>query len=150
MPLWQSLYKVAYYVLESEDDAMDAVQDLYVRLWDSRDSLDAVSNPKAYCITLIRNLCIDKIRKSVRRPTVGLIPETAPDESDVFRTITDRETLARLAKAVEKLPEGQRNVLKMRTIDELSYEEISAKTGMNQLTLRVLLSQARKKLKGLL
>ena len=45
------------------------------------------------------------------------------------------------------LPDGQRKVLLMHTVEGLSYEEISRITGMNNLTLRVLLSQARKKLK---
>ena len=56
------LYKVAFYILESRADAEDAVQDLYIRLWNSRDSLENVRNPKSYCVTLMKHLCIDRIR----------------------------------------------------------------------------------------
>ena len=52
-----------------------------------------------------------------------------------------------MLEAIYALPEGQRKVLLMHTVEGLSYEEISRITGMNNLTLRVLLSQARKKLK---
>ena len=64
--LSDGLYRVAYYILESQTDAEDAVQDLFIKLWNSRDQLDTVLNMKAYCTTLMKNLCIDKLRKEQR------------------------------------------------------------------------------------
>ena len=52
--------------------------------------------------------------------------------------------------AIKSLPDRQREVLTLRTLDGLSYEEIAQRTGINYLTLRVLLSQARNKLKKVL
>ena len=68
LPLTDGLYKVAFYILESEQDAKDAVQDLYIKLWDSRDTLDSVHNPMGYGIRLLKNICIDRIRKESRHP----------------------------------------------------------------------------------
>ena len=45
--LSDGLYRVAYYILESEPDAEDAVQDLFIKLWNSREQLDTVLNLKA-------------------------------------------------------------------------------------------------------
>ncbi len=42
LPLSDGLYRVAYYILESRSDAEDAVQDLYIKLWESIDRLDKV------------------------------------------------------------------------------------------------------------
>ena len=42
IPLGERMYKVAFYILESEDDAKDAVQDLFVKLWNRRDDLQDV------------------------------------------------------------------------------------------------------------
>ena len=50
-------------------------------------------------------------------------------------------------KGMEELPEKQREVLLMRTVEDLDYEEISRRTGMNQIMLRVLISKARKSLR---
>ena len=69
MPLSDDLYKVAYCLLESESDAMDALQDLFLKLWEKRDSLDGIKNPKGYCITLLKNLCLDRLRTSERHRT---------------------------------------------------------------------------------
>ena len=59
----------------------------------------------------------------------------------------EKERLAKVLDAIKSLPERQREVLTLRTLDGLSYEEISERTGINYLTLRVLLSQARRKLR---
>lgn len=149
-PLSDSLYRVAYYILESEEDAMDAVQDLYVKLWKSLDSLDSIGNPKAYCVTMIRNICMDRIRKLKTAAPSGAFPETADSGEDIQLELENKEKLKRVMAAIRQLPEGQRQALQMKVIEDLSYEEISQRTGMNNLTLRVLLSQARAKLKKLI
>lgn len=150
MPLADGLYRVAFYLLESEVDARDAVQDLYVKLWNSRDSLDSIHNPKAYCITLIRNLCLDRMRRLSSNKSLEL-NENILSENDTGQQLESKERLKLIIEAMnEKLSENQRKVLIMRTIEDLSYEEISQRTGMNGLTLRVLISQARSKLKKVL
>lgn len=148
LPLSERLYRIAYYILESEDDAKDVVQDLFIKLWNSRDTLDSVHNPQAYCITLLRNMAIDRIRE--RNIYDGPPPETVCGNDDVHRDIENREKLKMLKDAIGKLPESQRRLLHMKVFEGLSYDEISRETGMNNLTLRVLLSQARRKLKNLL
>ena len=62
LPLGEGLFRVAYALLGAEADAEDALQDLYVKLWNDRDTLDHVHNPRAYSITLLRNLCLDRLR----------------------------------------------------------------------------------------
>lgn len=141
-----ALYRVAFYILESQQEAEDAVQELFVKLWKNRDSLDGIRNPKAYAMTLLRNLCLDRIRQSVR------IADVQPDDTrtgifDPDRTMDEKERLQKVLAAVKSLPERQREVLILRTIEGLPYDEIEQRTGMNYLTLRVLLSKARQTLR---
>ena len=147
VPLGESMYRVAFHILETSPDASDAVQDLYVKLWDSLDTLDNVRNPKAYCITLLRNICIDRIRRQsrIKGAEVGERPDNGPDP---LGRMEEREAVSALAKAMQKLPESQRKVLEMRVLQDMSYDRIAIETGMTQLTLRVLLSRARKSLKN--
>lgn len=146
LPLGEPLYRVAYYILESESDAEDAVQDLFLKLWNSRDTLDSVGNPRAYSITLMRNLCIDRIRRARQTSRIEQA-EIIADTSDITKNLEQKETLKRAAKVLDCLSPAQREVLKMRVFEDLSYDEMSSRTGMNNLTLRVLLSQARTKIK---
>ena len=145
--LSDGLYRVAYYILESQNDAQDAVQDLFIKLWSSRDQLDTVLNFKAYCTTLMKNLCIDRLRKEQRVQCM----EPGPDIAETRLVDEDydaREKLSRVMAAIERLPGRQRDVVKMYVLEEMSYDEIAEKTGMSNLTLRVLLSNARKSLRS--
>ena len=147
LPLAPTLYRIAFYILEDQSEAEDAVQELYLKLWESGGALDHISNPKAYCIRVLRNLCLDRMRRARHLE----FPQQMPDEDFVpapDERIDSRARLDKVLEAVKALPERQRKVLVLRTVDGLSYEEIAAQTGINYLTCRVLLSQARSKLKS--
>ena len=77
LPLAQTLYRIAFYMLESETEAEDAVQEVYAKLWESRDGLDGILSPKAYCIRMLKNLCLNRIRKA----QILSFPEELPDKS---------------------------------------------------------------------
>lgn len=145
LPLYEPLYRVAYYILEDAQDAEDAVQDLFVKVWNSRESF-TTANPKAYCMTMMKNLCIDRIRKGHNVHLEPLSDRLSGSE-DIVRANESREILNRVLKTMDSLSESQRKVLEMRVFEDLSYEEMSKLTGMNKLSLRVLLSQARRKLR---
>ena len=59
-----------------------------------------------------------------------------------------KDTLRHLMLEMEKLPEKQREVLRMKTIEGLEYEEISRRTGISQVYVRVLIAMARKTLRA--
>lgn len=149
IPFGGKFYQVAFYILESEAMAQDVVQDLYVRLWNARDRLDGILQPEAYGITMLKNLCLDRIRHAaVAEPEpldrVRNVSDTAPPPDGL---LVNREAFEHLKYLIERLPEKQRIVLKMKIYDEMGYEEISARTGWSGIHLRVLLSTARKTLR---
>ena len=93
---------------------------------------------------MIKNLCIDRIRKSVPGGELeeGMAVKGPPDTD-----LELREQLSGVRRAMEGLPESQRKLLSMRVIEGLSYEEIEKKTGLSGLNIRVQVSLARKRLK---
>jgi len=144
MPLQTRFYRMAFYMLESEADAKDAVQELYLKLWNLRDHLEMIGNPTAYGTMLLKNLCIDRIRRA--RPTEEP-DEAAALEAPPDTALENRERLREVQDAIEKLPPTQKHLLLMRVFEGLSYEEIAQKTGLSPLNIRVQVSLARKKLK---
>ena len=149
LSLADTLWQVAWYILEDEAEAEDALQELFLRLWRGRDALNGIRSPKGYAIRVLRNLCLDRIRQSRKMLPAEDLPEAAqPARQD--DAVDERERLAKVLDAIKSLPERQREVLTLRTLDGLSYEEIAEQTGINYLTLRVLLSQARNKLKRMI
>ena len=141
IPLQDRFYRVAYYLLEDRADALDAVQDLYMKLWRMRESLDLVRNPGAYGALLMRNLCIDRIR---RLAPAGELPEDLPGQEPPDEALEAQETLGILMQAMERLPDSQRNLAKLHLLQGLSYDEIAAQTGLSPLNIRVQVSLARK------
>ena len=147
LPLRNAVYRVAYYILESVPDAEDAVQDLYLKLWNMGDALDGIKNPKAYCITLIRNICLDRVRGASMSRKASQMPDMASEEEAVDERMSGRQRIDAIKAKMEQLPEKERMVLRMKVFEDLSYEEIQERTGIGYLSLRVLLSNARRKVR---
>ncbi len=146
LPLSDGLYRIAFHYLEDSADASDTVQDLFIKLWNSRDRLDTVLNPQAYAYTLLKNLCIDRLRKDGRTVSQDSIPERSGDDPP-DKVLADRETLRRVLRHIDTLPPKQREIVRMRIFEELEYEEIAERLGMSEINTRVQLSLARKALK---
>ncbi len=152
IPLSSDFYRTAYSFLGNEADAKDAVQDMYIRLWNSRKDLENIQNPKAYGLTLIRNISIDRIRQRNTRRNEDISDARTALMSDMAadsRTI-GREDIRRLNAALEKLPEQQRDIIIYRFIKGMDIRGISEKTGLTQVNVRVMLTRARQKLKKLM
>ncbi len=147
IPLAERFYRVAFYMLESEADAEDAVQELYIRLWTGRGKLRNVRNPLAYGIMVLKNICIDRIRSRSAKRAEELDEKFSPEEAPPDRRLAMKETLKILLHEMEKLPENQFKVLKMKVFDEMGYDEISRETGLSEVNVRVLISKARKTLR---
>lgn len=147
LPHQASFYRLAFYILENEDEAKDAVQDLYLKLWAARDTLDSVENPKAYGLHLLRNLCIDRIRSHSRHPSSSLEHIEAAADDSSFGKLAAKEDTERLVKLMGRLPDKQRRILEMRAIEGLEYSEIAGRTGLSNVNVRVTVAMARKSLR---
>lgn len=148
LPLNAKLYKVAYLMLGNEDDAKDAVQDAYMKMWNRRDLLADIDNPQAYCVTLVRNLCLDRHR-AASIDMVDKPPEELPiaGSDDASQHIERQQTAQLLNQCLARLPAQQQQVVRMRDMAGCSMQEIEKATGLTAINVRVLLSRARKTLR---
>lgn len=147
LPLADRFYRVAYHLLESRPDAEDAVQELYLKILSMHGKLVYVRDPAAYGITLLKNICINRIRRRESRRAEQLEEFIAADTSGPEKQMAEKDTLSRVMKEMERLPEKQAKVLRMRAVEGLEYDEIARRTGLSQVNIRVLISIARKTLK---
>lgn len=149
--IWLTLsgrfYRIAYYILDSQEDAEDAVQELYLRIFSGSKNMMDVRNPVAYGTTLLRNICIDRIRRRNAVRTEEIQEYIVSDTSGPDETSACRDALKCLLQEMEKLPEKQSRALKMRALEGLEYQEIAKRMRLSQVNVRVLISIARKQLK---
>lgn len=142
LQLEDGLYRMAFRLLESQAEAEDAVQDLFIKIWSRIDSLERVSYPQAWCLTLMRNHCIDRLRAKAGQQTVP-VEENLPAEEELERSAR----IKRAWEAVLALPPKSRELLRLRLVEDLSYEEISRQTGISQNALRVAFHRMKNHLK---
>lgn len=149
--IWLTLsgrfYRIAYYILDSQEDAEDAVQELYLKIFSGLKNMMDVRNPVAYGTTLLRNICIDRIRRRNAVRTEEIQEYIVSDTSGPDETSACRDALKFLLQEMEKLPEKQSRALKMRAFEGLEYQEIAKRMRLSQVNVRVLISIARKQLK---
>ena len=147
LPLGPMLYRIAYRMLGAEEDARDAVQELYVKLCREGDS----ANPQGYCVRMMQNVCADILRRGGRNVLRMAADVTevrgGPAVEAADAPVEGREEAAMVRKALAALPPKLREVVVLRDLEQMEMSEIEAMTGMSQVNIRVTLSRGRKMLK---
>ena len=148
LPYHRKLYRTAFRLTENPQEAEDMVQEAYLKLWNKRDELAGVLNTEAYCVTLVKNLCYDALRRS-RPDEHGHAPEelNLPTDTNIAREVEQRDEVNQVRRLIGRLPEQQKRVILLRDVNDCSFEEIEQATGLNAINIRVLLSRARKKIR---
>lgn len=145
------LQRLAMQFLPSEEDADDALQEAFCRLWPKADALANAEQTEAASILTVRNLCIDEMRRRERRPTLKLMPERDEAEEPELspQEKMEREEQFTLIEEIlnQRLTALQQQVLRMKEYEGWTYEEIATCLNMEQTAVRMNLSRARKQLR---
>jgi len=147
LPYHKKLYYVAYRLLENEADAEDVVQEAYLKMWNKREGLAAVSNPEAFSVTLVKNMCFDLLRSGKYLLQKQCMELTAIQEQLQNDRPEEKEQARIIRNIIATLPQQQQQIITLRDIRECSYEEIEKITGLSSVNIRVILSRARKKIR---
>jgi RNA polymerase sigma-70 factor (ECF subfamily) len=142
----RDLYGIAFRILRNQEEAEDAVQEIFIKLWNMGTKLDEYNSIGALAITMVKNFCIDQLRKKKHFTMEEGIEKDfqSSGTASPFELMDSRESEDILNHIIDQLPDNYKDVIRLREIDGLSYEEIVDKTGLNINTLRVTLSRARK------
>ena len=142
------LFRIAYTLLNNKDDAEDILQEVYIKLWNSRNSLTTIQHSEAYSITLLKNLCLDFLRTPYRqKPSTDLEMIESVTTLQQDNVLEQRNEVQIVKQLIERLPINQRTVLKLHSIEACSMNEIEEIMGLSAVNIRVLLSRGRKVIK---
>ncbi|MDP4282381.1 MAG: sigma-70 family RNA polymerase sigma factor [Bacteroidota bacterium] len=146
-PLKNRLCRLAKQILGDEDDACDVVQDAFVKLWDRREKLDEYRSVEALAVVMTRNLCLDRI-KSKKHNTNRLDNLKDDVEEPSMESQHDlAEIVGKIRQIIQTLPEQQKSIIHLRDIEGYEFNEIASILNMNENSIRVNLSRARKKVR---
>lgn len=141
------VYRFAHWLTGNPDDARDITSETFVRAFTGA-AEPRLESVKAYLFTIARNLHRKQWRRASRQEPLDETmpdPATAPDEA-----AANRDEFRRTMTALQTLPEIDRTVLLLRASDGLSYDDISAVTGLSVVAAKVKVFRARARLAALL
>ena len=142
-----SICLFALHYLKDIDDAEDTVQDCFMELWRRKDRGVDASGLKSYLYSMVRNRCIDTLKKD------SLIDSNV-QPSDLEEILSDEECEewaydeARMWTAIDSLPEKCREVFLLAKREGLKYEEIAVRMGISVHTVKNQMSKAIKTVKA--
>jgi RNA polymerase sigma factor (sigma-70 family) len=146
----QHVYRTAYYILNNEQDAMDAAQEALIRVYTKINSYEEKAQFKTWVQRIVTNICIDKFRRT--KPTVSIDEHDLVfrDNLDVEREVMSGYLAQDIQEAINQLPDHHRTVIVLRYLQDLSYNEIADCLNLPLNTVKSYLFRARQQLQNML
>jgi len=143
-PFKDKMFRLAKRLLISAEEAEDATQEVLVKLWNKKEGIPEIKSIEAMAMTITKNYCLDQL-KSKRASNLKIVHNNYKDsESSVYQKTEDKDTWSWVENLINDLPENQRIIIQMRDIEGYEFEEIAEILQINEATVRVSLSRARK------
>ena len=152
------IYRIIYEILQSKENAEDVTSEFFIKLWDRAEQFKPGTGHKGYLATMARNMAIDFLRKHKREELTAMLQdiESEPEEekggrSGISRSSTDveAEVLQNISvqKAMEALKPGERQIVSMKVLGDLTFKEIAQIMGIPMGTVTWKYQNAMKKLR---
>jgi RNA polymerase sigma-70 factor (ECF subfamily) len=146
LPLKNELYRMALRITMNPAEAEDVVQETIIKAWNKRDDWHRIESIEAFCLTICRNLSLDKVRRmdnQTQSLDASIQPldhrvASNPEEHTVQR---DRVRLVR--QLISELPEKQRSCMQLRDMEGKSYKDIAAILSISEEQVKISIFRAR-------
>lgn len=150
----KKVYNLCLRMSANPDDALDLSQEAFLRAWRSLGQYQFEASFSTWLFRLTSNICIDFLRRKKRRQETSLtesyddsdegaelsVPDAQPGPEQQAMT---NETKIELARAMEQLSPEHREILQLRVIEDLQYEQIADILGVRVGTVKSRLARAR-------
>jgi len=144
------MYRFALSYLKGEEEAKDIVQEVLLKLWETRSELQEVKNIEAWCMTLTRNKSLDALKRAGKKRNEKLEIRHEPAHStnhSPLQVMTEKESIENVKKLADELPEKQKAAFTLREIEGFSYLEICEIMEISMSQVKVNIFRARNTIK---
>ncbi|MDL2265196.1 RNA polymerase sigma factor [Parabacteroides sp. OttesenSCG-928-G21] len=149
LPLREELFLYTRRLLENDDDSEDILQEVFLKLWYMREELDRYENVAALAMTITKHLCLNRL-KARQRTYEDIEDVTMVSEAPTpLHRLEQKDNLESVMKIIDRLPDLQQTILRMKHIDGYEVEEIAELTGSSPDAVRMNLSRARRRVKDI-
>lgn len=144
---FKSLYGYAFALLQTDFEAEEIVQKLFVAIWEKKETLQIQTSLKSYLYRSIHNACMnrikhEKVKQQYTSHTTHVMKTVKPKNPSQVTQYKELKTS--LIKALEELPEQCRTVFQLSRFDGLKYKEIANQLGISEKTVENHMGKALK------
>lgn len=144
LPFKDKVFRLAKRLLVSTEEAEDATQELYFKLWRNRKKIADYKNVEAFAMTMTKNYCYDRL-KSKQASNLTLVHSNYKEkETSLDKKMEYQDSVSQVHQLIENLPEQQKIIIQLRDVEQYDFEEICKMVDMKPTAVRVALSRARK------
>ena len=151
LPLKNKLYRLALRITLNPADAEDVVQETMMKVWNRRSQWEQIESIEAFCLTVCRNLSLDKTRHmAADEQSLDAGTHDAPDNShhaNPEQQAIEQDRLQLVRRIIDSLPEKQRSVMQLRDFEGKSYKEIAAIMDISEEQVKINIFRARQTVK---
>lgn len=149
LPVKDKLYRFALKFMKDKQDAEDIVQDVLMKIWNQQNALRDLLNFDAWCMKLIRNQSLDRLKSSHYKSShLKIDADTESVGNTPYEHAEKNNKLNIVRKLIDSLPEKQQEVIHLRDVEGFSYQEIADITAMEVNMVKVYLFRARNTIKA--
>lgn len=144
LPFKDKVFRLAKRLLVSTEEAEDATQELFFKLWRNKEKLSDYKNVEAFAMTMTKNYCYDRL-KSKQASNLTLVHSNYKEkDTSLDKKLEYQDSVSQVHKLIEKLPEQQKLIIQFRDVEQYDFDEICKMMDMKATAVRVALSRARK------
>ena len=133
---YASLCHYASHYLNDDSLSEEVVQELFVKLWEKRKTLDVGTSVRNYLFRAVRNGCLNQIQHDKVRQLHGKkLKEVLLSEDPAEEYLITPELILRLEEAIESLPDKRREIFRLSREEGLKYREIAEKLKISVKTV---------------
>ena len=148
LPVKDKLFRLAKTMLRHHEEAEDALQDVFLKLWVNQHKVEACTSIEAFAMTVTKNLCLDRLKLKKPRHLADVTEmEIDSGHTTPYQRSEFKDSAQVMQQLVDQLPEQQKLILHLRDVEGYTFEEIEQITQLPLNTIRVNLSRARKQVR---
>ena len=150
LPLKNELFRLALRITLNREEAEDVVQETLIKVWNRRDKWDELESIEAFCLTICRNISLDKMKKAGNQNQSLADEYEAPDRSytsNPEEQVMQQDRIRLVRRLIDNLPEKQRSVMQLRDIEGKSYKEIAQILAISEEQVKINIFRARQTIK---
>ena len=145
---YSAMCAFAYQFLKDHELAEETVQDMFVKIWEKRETLNIDTSVRHYFFRSVRNHCLNQIQhEKIKKKYAGMVLESAHQEINPENFYIEVDLIQRIERSIDSLPPKRQEIFRLSREQGLKYKEIAENLKISVKTVEAQMGLALKHLR---